>query len=159
MRIGFTGHQGLTGATRRAVTAALAAFLADLADDDLVAITSLAEGADQIFALTVLAAGGRLHVIVPSLGYEHTFTDEQAQRNYFALLSQASETTSLPFAAPSEDAYLATGQAVVDRCDRLVAVWDGRPAVGKGGTGDIVIYADELGVDRHIIWPAGARRG
>jgi hypothetical protein len=30
---------------------------------------------------------------------------------------------------------------VADQCDALVAVWDGQPARGRGGTADIVAYA------------------
>jgi hypothetical protein len=158
MRVGFTGHQRLTRTTRRAVAAAITKLLADSADDDLVGITSLAEGADQIFAFTVLAAGGHLHAVIPSAGYEDSFADEPASESYIALLRLATDTMRLPFTEPSEDAYLAAGQAIVDSCDMLIAVWDGKPAGGKGGTGDIVGYASKRGMDLRIIWPHGAQR-
>ena len=35
------------------------------------------------------------------------------------------------------------GQYVVDHCDVLIAVWDGQPARGRGGTAEIVQYAQE----------------
>lgn len=160
MRVGFTGHQGLTRSTRHAVAAAIATLLDDYAadDDDLVGITSLAEGADQLFAFTVLAAGGHLHAVIPSAGYEQSFAHERARQSYIALLGLADNTTTLPFTEPSEDAYLTAGQAVVDSCDVLIAVWDGKQAVGKGGTGDIVGYASERGMALKIVWPAGAQR-
>jgi hypothetical protein len=47
--------------------------------------------------------------------------------------------------APSEDAYLAAGKHIVDRAGLLVALWNGKPAAGKGGTGDIVAYARSQG--------------
>ncbi len=34
------------------------------------------------------------------------------------------------------------GLVVVERCDLLLAIWDGHPAHGLGGTADIVAYAD-----------------
>lgn len=157
MRVGFTGHQSLTRPTRRTVVAAIATLLDDF-DDDLVGITSLAEGADQLFAFTVLATGGHLHVVIPSAGYERSFADERALKGYHALLGLAGDTTTLPFTEPGEDAYLAAGEAVVDSCDVLVAVWDGQQAAGRGGTGDIVGYARERGADVRIVWPPGARR-
>lgn len=158
MRVGFTGHQRLSRPTRRAVAAAIATLLADHAEGDLVGITSLAEGADQAFAFTVFAAGGRLHIVIPSAGYEQSFTDERARDSYTALLGLASSRTALPFTEPSEEAYLAAGHAVVDDCDMLIAVWDGNPAVGKGGTSDIVDYANERGVELQVVWPRGAQR-
>ena len=40
-----------------------------------------------------------------------------------------------------EAAYAAAGLAVLDRCDLLIALWDGMPARGPGGTGDQVAEA------------------
>lgn len=42
--------------------------------------------------------------------------------------------------------------------DRLIAVWDGRPARGYGGTADLVAYARGLGVPVQVLWLAGAVR-
>lgn len=157
-RIGCTGHQRLSPATRRDVAAAIADALATEADDDLTGLTSLAEGADQVFALLVLAAGGRLHAVIPSQGYEQSFASTLARETYMALLGLVSGNTTLPFPAPAEDAYLAAGHAVADGCDILIAVWDGQGAAGKGGTGDIVAYARERGIEVLVIWPDGASR-
>ncbi len=41
---------------------------------------------------------------------------------------------------------MAAGVWMVDRSDRLVAIWDGKPAAGLGGTGDVVAYALERGI-------------
>jgi hypothetical protein len=35
----------------------------------------------------------------------------------------------------------------------LVAIWDGKPARGLGGTGDVVRYAQEKGTAVSIVWP------
>src|SRR5260221_12639223 len=48
------------------------------------------------------------------------------------------------------DAYLAAGKLIVELCDVLVAVWDGEPAAGKGGTADVVAVA--LASGRPVIW-------
>jgi hypothetical protein len=46
----------------------------------------------------------------------------------------------------------------VNRSDRLLAVWDGKPAQGLGGTGDIVAYAKSRGLPTTVIWPEGLVR-
>jgi hypothetical protein len=157
-RVGCTGHQSLTPTTRRDVAAAIARVLAEQSEGTLVGFSSLAAGADQLFALAVLAAGGQLHAIIPSQGYERSFASDQARNTYAALLTLTDDILTLPFAEPNEDAYLAAGHEVADRCDMLVAVWDGQEAAGKGGTGDVVSYARNRGVDVRVIWPSGARR-
>ncbi|MFG2222777.1 hypothetical protein [Streptomyces sp. NPDC048644] len=42
--------------------------------------------------------------------------------------------------------------------DRLIAVWDGQPARGYGGTADVVAYARSTGVPVEVVWPDGATR-
>jgi hypothetical protein len=157
-RIGCTGHQRLSSATRRDVAAAVAAILAAHTDDTLVGVSSLAEGADQLFALAVLAAGGELHLVIPSQGYERTFQSHHSRNTYTALLGLAKSAEILPFHVPSEEAFLAAGQQVADRCDLLLAVWDGQPAAGKGGTADVVAYARRCGIETRVIWPSGSSR-
>jgi hypothetical protein len=51
------------------------------------------------------------------------------------------------------------GRAVVDRSSVLIAVWDGQPSRGLGGTADVVTYARQRGVPITVIWPKGASRG
>jgi hypothetical protein len=43
--------------------------------------------------------------------------------------------------------------------DVLLAVWDGQPARGYGGTADVVNAARDQGIPVTIVWPAGAMRG
>ena len=158
LRIGCTGHQHLPAATRLAVAAEITRLLANMGRDPFVGFSSLADGADQVFALATLAAGGDLHAIIPSGGYEQTFTSESARRSYAALLSLADETTTLAFSEPTEEAFLSAGHEVVRRSEILIAVWDGKAAAGKGGTGDVVSYARMQGVDVRVVWPPGATR-
>lgn len=154
--IGMTGHQGLTPDTEALVSRAIADELRGVRD--LVGITSLAEGADQIFAEHVLAAGGQLVVIRPAADYIGTFSDESARECYRRLLDSATEVIHLPFETSSEDAYWAAGREVVNRSDRLLAVWNGKPAGGLGGTADVVAYAREHARPTVVIWPPGAKR-
>ena len=79
MRVGCTGHQSLSPSTRRDVAAAIASVLASQTEDALVGFTSLAQDADQLFAFAVLAAGGQVHAVIPSQGYEESFTSDQSR--------------------------------------------------------------------------------
>ena len=125
---------------------------------DLVGISSLASGADQLFASEVLKTRGRLHVVVPCREYEKSFTTRRDAKTFVALLKQANSVETLDYSKPSQEAFLQAGRRVVDLSDLLVAIWDGNPAQGRGGTGDIVRYATELGKPLRTIWPSGQKR-
>ncbi|MBT3162124.1 hypothetical protein HTV80_03225 [Streptomyces sp. Vc74B-19] len=157
-RIGCTGHQALSAATRLDVVKAMTAEIANHKEEELLGLTCFAEGADQIFAFAMLAAGAQLHAVIPSKNYETSFQSEQPRAAYECLLRLAASRSELAFPAPGEDAYMAAGQEVVDQSDILLAVWDGKPAGGKGGTADVVAYAQRRGTDVRIIWPTGATR-
>lgn len=47
------------------------------------------------------------------------------------------------------DGYLAVGRRVVDSSEILIAIWNGKPAMGRGGTGDIVKHAVATG---HLVF-------
>jgi hypothetical protein len=42
--------------------------------------------------------------------------------------------------------------------EHLVAVWDGEPSDGHGGTGDVVAAARERGLPVTAVWPDGTAR-
>jgi len=144
MRIGITGHQRLKDAAGWAQVRARINEALDLADRPLIGLSSLAIGADQMFAEAVLQLGGNLELIIPFKGYELKFDDGSARLAYQRLLDQATKVETLEKAGSDEEAYLAAGRRIVDRCERLIAVWDGQPAAGLGGTADIVDYCKSL---------------
>jgi hypothetical protein len=146
MYIGFTGHQKIDRPERWDwIREQFARVLQKAAGRGDRVLSALAAGGDQLFAETALGLGVPVEVIIPCGGYETTFDEPGEQERYEGLLVKAAEVTRLGFAAPSEDAYLAAGQHIVDRAGLLVALWNGKPAAGKGGTGDIVAYARDRG--------------
>jgi hypothetical protein len=155
--LGVTGHQTITPRARELVVDAIRDILRQ-AESPLYAVTSLAAGADQLVATELLRSGGQLHVIVPSRDYERTFGTDEDLASFRSLLRAAHAVTRLDFAQPSEEAFLAAGKSVVDHCDVLIAVWDGKPARGLGGTADVVRYARDAGKAVTIVWPDGAGR-
>lgn len=153
--VGITGHQ--KAPTR--VWEMLAARLPEvLGAPPFLGVTSLAAGADQEFADEVLRLGGSLFAVIPTRDYETTFTSLTTLHRYESLLDRSARVEFMDFPEPSEEAYLAAGRRVVDLSDVVVAVWDGLPAKGKGGTADVVEYADQRRKPVVRIWPEGEHR-
>jgi hypothetical protein len=147
MVAGFTGHQDIgTAATaawvRRQIEAVVRNHRVELG------ITSLAIGADQLFAAVLAEQKIAYVVIVPCKRYEETF-DRAGLAKYRHFLRLATEKRTLHFEEPSERAYFEAGRQIVDQANLIIAVWDGKPAKGLGGTGDIVRYAQ--GESRMIV--------
>lgn len=153
--IGVTGHQRLPDAARALAERDISSLLDRHAS--VTGMSSLAEGADQLFARLVLEASGELHAVLPSRGYETSFHGP-ALDAFHHLVAAATTVTELDFPEPSEAAFRAAGHYVVEHCDVLVAVWDGQPARGVGGTGDAVAHARALARQVLITWPPGFRR-
>lgn len=154
-RIGVTGHQDLPHRAIDYLTEGIREVLDGY--DHVDAYSCLAAGADQLFAVEALAAGGQLHVVVPCADYTTTLDGDDLTR-YNDLLASASGITRLPFSRPGEDAYEAAGQWIATETVLLIAIWDRLPARGRGGTADTVAYARNLGREVRVIWPAGMTR-
>ena len=157
MRIGVTGHQDIPPAALAYVIEGINSVL-DQVNDDLIGISSLAIGADQFFASHVLDRGGRLEVVLPCKGYEKTFYSVKDLEYFHSLLDRAATVETLNFTEPSAEAYLAAGYRVADLSELLLAIWDGQPARGTGGTADIVEYARSRGKRFELVWPVGIVR-
>ena len=156
MRFGVTGHQILPA---RIVDRAVEHWKQVLpVGAQLHGVSCLAEGADQLFAAHVLAAGGVLEAILPCENYASSLVTEDGRARLAELRRAAGSVVTLPYPRPSEQAFLAAGQAVVERCDHLFAVWDGRPARGLGGTADVVSYARARGCPVTVLWVDGVLR-
>ena len=155
-RIGLTGHQRLSVATQKAVADSLSRELRR--SSPCTGLCSLAAGADQLFADAVLETGNTLSVIVPSAGYETTFEEATDLQHYRRLLAQAAAVAELDYAEPTEQTFFEAGKQIARQCDLLLAVWDGRPAAGVGGTADVVDFAREQGKPVVVIWPPGSSR-
>lgn len=143
-RVGITGHQQLENPEAWSwVARVMRDVLAGVAPP-LVGVTSLAIGADQLLARLVLERDGRLHAMLPYADIERSFQPEDVPA--YRELSRQATLEVLDTAGTDEDAYLAAGHRVVVLSDVMLAVWDGKPAKGKGGTADVVAYAIRQGV-------------
>ena len=145
MMVGITGHQRLDDESAWDwVANALRSALSEV-PRPLIGISSLAIGADQLFAEIVLAQGGALRVVLPFPSYADSFEPGPHRDRYQALLVQATHVEILQPRASEEESYLAGGQHVANLSNRLIAVWNGKSAAGLGGTGDVVEYARSIG--------------
>ena len=156
-RIGISGHRGLRTSTARLVEAGITAELESYSSNELVGVSSLADGADAIFAKAVVDAGGQLVVIVPAAKYRDGLPASHHPA-YDNLLAAATQVHRLDFEESTSEAHMAAARQMLEIIDKLIAVWDGKPARGYGGTADVVAEARRRSVPVTIVWPNGASR-
>jgi hypothetical protein len=156
-RLAITGHRGLSRSTSALVAAALRGEIDKRMDGNLVGLSCIADGADTLFARAVLDHGGALHVIVPARKYRDGLPDDH-HSTYDALIAQATKIIRLDHVESNSDAHMDASLRMLTDTDELLAVWDGQPARGYGGTADVVKVAHDQGIPVTVVWPAGATR-
>ncbi len=110
----------------------------------LKVLSPLAEGADRLVAKEVLKhRKSELWVVLPMMKEEYLkdFETSESKREFEELLSKDEDYKVLPEAVSRNESYEQVGRFVVDNCDALIAIWDGEPSRGQGGTAEIVEYA------------------
>ncbi|MFD4259357.1 hypothetical protein ACFWR9_17455 [Streptomyces sp. NPDC058534] len=157
MRVGITGHRGLDADVERRVREILDEAVSAYDTADLVGVSCIADGPDAWFAEAVVRHGGRLEVVIPAAGYRDALP-EGHHATYDALLGQASDVHETGMEEPTSEAHMAGSEVLVGLSDTLLAVWDGKPARGFGGTADVVSYAGRSGTPVRVLWPEGATR-
>ena len=107
-------------------------------------VSPVADGADQIAAELALELGWELQAVLPFTRgkYRASLANDAARERFDALIGRAACLLELP-GDPDDslDAYIMTGRATVAHCDVLIAVWDGKPPRGRGGTAEVVQLA------------------
>lgn len=158
--IGVTGARIL--ADEPLLGAQTGAVLADIRDQierrsvapvRYVILSPLAEGADRLVALKGLEVlDADLEVVLPFEESEYVadFEAPESKAEFNELYARARRVTHVEPAANRVEAYETAGRYVVDHCDVLIALWDGKPASGRGGTAEIVKYARQRG--RPLYW-------
>ena len=119
----------------------------------LTVVSSLAEGADRLVVHELRRAHDlRLEAVLPlpPEDYRRDFHSAASRAEFDAMLARASGIEIVSAAGDRDAAYERAGQRVVDRSDVMIAVWDGEPARGRGGTAHIVDYARHHG--RPVYW-------
>ena len=167
--VGFTGHRTL--APLEAVRRGIEDALKDLAERALQSggmleyYGSAASGADTLAAETAAELGIPVHIILPKdlAAFQQDFHDADGTlhaedwRRASAIIDAAlagRNGGTLRVISGSQiapDCYYEAGLQMLEVCDALIAVWDGKPARGIGGTEQIVTHARALGMPLIII--------
>jgi hypothetical protein len=153
--LSVTGHRNL-GRTARRVARCVASECIRLRDKyptrKFVVVSPLAQGADRIVArIAVDLLDARLVVPIPlplddPKGYLKDFP--KSIKEFKRILGKADEVFLAPLRsrgsrwradkAAREKQYAWVGAYVAEHADILFAIWDGKPARGVGGTGQVV---------------------
>jgi hypothetical protein len=119
-------------------------------------LCSLAEGSDRIVARIALRLGCDLQVVLPFLrpDYETDFTTPASLEEFRSLLARASAVVELN-TLPRDRAfgYRDAGDTLLNQSDLLLAIWDGKPSAGIGGTIDVIEHAEARGIPTCILDP------
>lgn len=142
-KVGVTGHQQREGLDWVWVREQIRDVLSS-AGPFIEALTSLAVGTDQVFAEEAIRLKVSLTAVIPFAGYERCF-DGAGLTAYRGLLAASQQHKVLDTAGDEQQSFLAAGIFVAEQSDLLLAVWDGKPAQGLGGTADIVRHALVIG--------------
>ena len=153
--VGFSGHRHLSdlNGTAGAIRGALAS-LRERVPGEWIALSSIAQGGDQLFVREARRMGLSWHAILPFARAEFAsdFTPEQWSA-VEKTLDKADHVHVVSENGDRKDSYLDCGIETVNGSDVLLAVWDGDPARGKGGTADVVQYARSNGKPVMIVDP------
>jgi hypothetical protein len=167
LRLGVTGHRlnqlpeaahpKVRAAIDRALEeAAAAALQAGHGHSKLLLISALAEGADRIAAHAALARHWRMISPLPfkRARYEEDFPDSVDEfRALYRRAVARHEIDGEKLAAEhgvSAAGYAAVGREIVAHSDVLLAVWNGKPPKGPGGTAEVCALALQKGAP--VLW-------
>lgn len=147
MIIAFTGHRpdklggyNLPNPTYIKVCQAIDAALREFKPEKV--ISGMALGIDQWAANIAIRLNIPFIAAIPFAGQEGKWPPA-SQKAYNLLLKRAAEQVIVCPGSYEIQKMQIRNEWMVDRCDKLIAVWDG----SKGGTGNCVEYAKSVNKD------------
>jgi hypothetical protein len=149
--LGITGHRFLPDmdAIMVGVENAFQRILETFPGSDFRVLSSLAEGTDRILAKRFLLIPNTslwVPLPLPETEYLQDFETTQSKQEFLMLLGKAEKVFTLPVTSTREDAYLAAGKYILEHCDLLMTIWDGKPGRGAAGTSAIIALARKRGL-------------
>jgi hypothetical protein len=154
--LGVTGHRSLRKGDEDAISAQLRALIAlvrrQAPNSPIVLLTALAEGADRLVARVALGENVRLIAVLPleQGNYERDFESSKSLDDFRGFLADPRTERCIvaPRLDPHADSpgsardlqYLLAGLFVARNSDVLIALWDGAPSRGMGGSAEIVAF-------------------
>ena len=152
LAIGFTGHRELPDETRcrEAIRKVLEDWKSRVSGV-VYGVSSVAAGGDLLFAEICLELDVAVRVLLPlrKERFRDDFDDATWKRAERVLASALFvEVTGV--SEESDERYYECGIETVQQSQLLIALWDGGPGRGMGGTADIVHFAKERG--QPVVW-------
>jgi hypothetical protein len=152
LKIGISGKRQIgedeTGKVKCKIEAAIWKLLNEYKTIDFVGYTSLAEGADTIFADVVVNVFKKpLHIVLPfsEAGYKKDFQDPVALNIFEGYIKEHGIAKIATPVLPTDkeernQGYFNAGKFIADQCNEMIFVWDGLKPEGHGGTAEIMGY-------------------
>jgi hypothetical protein len=153
--IGVSGHRNLHPHDAARVCRLVDRFLSELKrrmpHTQLRIMVGMAQGADLLVAQAALEAGWQVDAILPMQldRYVEDFDSESAAAMLGLLKHPAVHTAVLPLpdgverpvqgSAQRDALYANLTEALTDKCNLLLGLWNGQPSCLKGGTADTVL--------------------
>ena len=145
IRVGVTGLRDLSvfniDELKKSVSKVLEAI--KQRNGKIIMLNSIASGADQLCAQVGLSIGCNLVCPLPFKEYRNDFSASE-QKLYDFFLEKASDSFIVSDDTDKDAAYLAAGKYIVEHCEVILAVWDGRPQTSICGTAAVIEYANCL---------------
>jgi hypothetical protein len=155
LKFGISGKRLIHSQEREHVYTSIKSVITTILKDNNVTqfmgYTSLAAGADTIFAEVVQNEFKQpLHIVLPFPIEElrNDFTDKCEQEVFDDFVLRHGVGQLVQELVPVDDemrklAYYQAGKEITDNCDEMIIVWDGLKADGQGGTAEILGYRSE----------------
>ena len=147
LAVGFTGHRKVPYETKsRQVIRDFLARQKESHQGIVYGISSAASGGDQLFAESCLELNIPLRILLPRPAeqFRTDFDDTSWQRTVHIMENAISVEVTGRHESKTEQ-YYDCGIQTVAESQLLVALWDGQPSRGAGGTQEIVSYARKTG--------------
>lgn len=155
IRIAITGHRYIS-CEEQVALAVEHVFLEikqKYSNGTISIITALAEGSDQLAALTarnIPDVKVTVPLPMPTEEYLTDFYSKQGEKTFTQLLQQADEVIQLPKTDDQKTAYRQLGSYLVFHSDCIVTIWNGDFNHEEGGTGEVV--AEAMCKGKMIYW-------
>ncbi len=147
LAIGFTGHRSLPdeAGSRQAIRN----FLARQKESHqgiVYGVSSAASGGDQIFAESCIELGIPIRILLPRPApqFRSDFDEASWQRTQ-RILNAAISVETVTGSEDQNEQYYDCGVRTVSDCQLLIALWNGLPSRGAGGTEEMIDYARKIG--------------
>ncbi len=147
LAIGFSGHRHIENEAK--CRDAVRAFLRSKKETHqgiVYGVSSAASGGDQIFAESCLELDMPLRILLPRPPEQFkTDFDAAGWQRSEAILDKAISVEVTSDSPDRKEQYYDCGIRMVTESQVLLALWDGEPSRGVGGTQEIVSFAEKTG--------------